>query len=196
MDNSDFWERGEKERDSTLKPGFPVHMYTSALFLTLSNTFSPQNTHKENVCVCVCVNVCCYLQGEQSTDTFVERLSLWARFLGLTVAYILDKHQSMWLYSAVGSPVTVRPLQDRLHTTHHPSQVHVVFKNGCTRNPDINYNVITCVFLRLPDLLPWPETSRSGLRSVFSVLILLLFFQNYHIHWHSWYCNMFSYEQW
>ncbi len=62
---SSFWERGEKERDSTLKPGFPVYMYTQALFLTLSNTFSHHKTTHTQENVCVCVNVCCWLQGEQ-----------------------------------------------------------------------------------------------------------------------------------
>ena len=46
----------ERERDSTLIPGFSVHMYTDALFLTLSNILS-HHTDTEGECVCVCVCV-------------------------------------------------------------------------------------------------------------------------------------------
>ena len=50
-------ERGEKvteKENSTLIPGFSVHMDTQAHFLTLSNTLSHHpNTQEECVCVCV-----------------------------------------------------------------------------------------------------------------------------------------------
>jgi hypothetical protein len=50
-----FWflreERKYRERDSTLIPGFSVHMYARAHFVTISKKhFHTTQTHKKNVC--------------------------------------------------------------------------------------------------------------------------------------------------
>ena len=112
--------RTDRERDSTLIPGFVEHMHERAHFLKPSHTLSHPNTRR--MCVWVCVCVCarpCVLVLWLKRRSAAERVRLWAGYLGQTSARRLGKHQSEWLCSAVGSPATARPLQDRLHQPTH-----------------------------------------------------------------------------
>ena len=85
---------------------------------------------KDNVCVCEYVCVCYCLRRAAA-----ERFSLWTGYLDQTSACRFGKHQSKWLCSAVGSPTTARPLQDRLHQPTHAKVSTWDFKNESTQNP-------------------------------------------------------------
>jgi hypothetical protein len=99
----------ERERVDTDTRIFRVHVYTRSLFQTITHTLTPKHTRQ--MCVCLCARVCLsyFLKGEQPPSASVY----W--YLDQTSACRLAKHQSKWLCSAVSSPATARPLQDRLH---------------------------------------------------------------------------------
>jgi hypothetical protein len=65
----------KRQREWTLIPGFFVHMNTRAHFLKQSHKLSHTQTHKKNVCLCVCSRapcVLCYcLKGEQPPSASV-----------------------------------------------------------------------------------------------------------------------------
>ena len=116
----------ERERESTLIPGFFVDISTRAHFLKQSHKLSHPNTQDECVCVCVCVrarpSVLMLLRRKRAA---AERVSLWAGYLDQTSAHRFGKHQIKWLCSAVGSAATARPLQERLNEPTPPKSVLV-----------------------------------------------------------------------
>ncbi len=120
------------ERDSTLIPGFSVHMYVRTHFVTISKKrFNTTQTQEECVWfwVTVCVCVCVWLLKKWATT---ERVSLWTGSIDQTVVFIFGKHQIKWLCSGPGSPGTVSPFQEHLHQPPPTKSVHVDFKMHAT----------------------------------------------------------------
>ena len=111
----------ERERLDTDTRIFRAHVYTRSLSQTITHTLTPKHTRRMCACLCARARVClCYfLKGEQPPSASVY----W--YLDQTSACRLGKHQSKWLCSAVSSPATARPLQDRLHEPTRPKSVLV-----------------------------------------------------------------------
>ena len=99
-------ERRERDRErlGTDTRIFRAHVNTRSLSHTI------QHTRRMFVIVCVCASVLLLKRRAAA-----ERVSLFTVFLHQTAACRLGKHQSKWLCSAVGSPATAGPLQDRLN---------------------------------------------------------------------------------
>ena len=125
----------ERERESTLIPGFFVDISTRAHFLKQSHKQSHKLSHPntQDECVCVCVRARpCVLVLLLRRRAAAERVSLWAGFPGQTAACRLGKRQSKWLCGTVASPATAGPLPDRL-PAHPQSQCVWPLKMGAPR---------------------------------------------------------------
>jgi hypothetical protein len=109
----------ERERESTLIPGFFVDISTRAHFL--KQTLTPKHTRR--MCVCVCVRARpCVLVLLLRKRAAAERVSLWAGYLDQTSARRFGKHQSKWLCSALGSPATASRSKSGLTSPPRQSQ--------------------------------------------------------------------------
>jgi hypothetical protein len=115
----------ERERESTLIPGFFVDISTRAHFLKQSHKQSHKLSHPntQDECVCVCVRARpCVLVLLRRKRAAAERVNLWAGYLDQTSARRFGKHQSKWLCSAVGSPATASRSKSGLTSPPRQSQ--------------------------------------------------------------------------
>jgi hypothetical protein len=116
----------ERERDSTLIPGFCVHMYTRAPLLTRSKTFSHQQTRRR-----MCVSDYYCLKGEQPPRAPVYgRGSLPDSRVRITQTYKASRCAMLWAHQRPPDP----PRPPACTRPPPPKSVLVDFRNACAEN--------------------------------------------------------------
>ena len=107
MDNESNCDKRQRDRENG--QWYQDFSCTWIHELTFSNnhTNSHPQTHKKNVCLCVCSRAPCVLVLLLKGRAAAERVSLWAGYLDQTSACRFGKHQRKWLCSAVGSSANV-----------------------------------------------------------------------------------------
>jgi hypothetical protein len=119
-------EERDRERNKALIPGFSVHMYTHAVFLTLSTTLSqnPNDFVTKRVCVSLVIR-----RAAAASASVYGRGSMVRR------SAQIKQTSKQLLVQRCGLTSGLKTAPTACTIPPPPKPVHVDFKNACAENP-------------------------------------------------------------